>query len=168
MACSQFLLVKEKRERKKWQREMTGTKILILFCFDCAGRIGYPHFMAPEVITRRQYGKAGDVWSAGVLLHVLLTGTLPFVGSRERLQDAIRRARVQVQRWYMWPIKSWQQSRLFPQNCFPTKLSFQIEPSKLSHGLIYESSFKLIELSFHSYFLSSSIITETNLSTCAC
>ncbi|XP_035717246.1 peripheral plasma membrane protein CASK-like isoform X6 [Vespa mandarinia] len=61
------------------------------------GRVGCPHFMAPEVIQRRQYGKPGDVWSAGVLLHVLLTGTLPFVGSRERLREAICRGRVQME-----------------------------------------------------------------------
>ncbi|XP_018306708.1 peripheral plasma membrane protein CASK isoform X3 [Mycetomoellerius zeteki] len=53
--------------------------------------------MAPEVIQRRQYGKPGDVWSAGVLLHVLLTGTLPFVGSRDRLREAICRGRVQME-----------------------------------------------------------------------
>ncbi|KAJ8682140.1 hypothetical protein QAD02_017932 [Eretmocerus hayati] len=63
---------------------------------DSEGRIGCPHFMSPEVILRRQYGKPGDVWSAGVLLHVLLTGTLPFVGSRERLREAICRGRVQM------------------------------------------------------------------------
>ncbi|XP_067213957.1 peripheral plasma membrane protein CASK isoform X15 [Linepithema humile] len=61
------------------------------------GRVGCPHFMAPEVIQRRQYGKPGDVWSAGVLLHVLLTGTLPFVGSRDRLREAICRGRVQME-----------------------------------------------------------------------
>ncbi|XP_076238416.1 peripheral plasma membrane protein CASK isoform X4 [Calliopsis andreniformis] len=64
---------------------------------DSEGRVGCPHFMAPEVIQRRQYGKPGDVWSAGVLLHVLLTGTLPFVGSRNRLLEAICRGRVQME-----------------------------------------------------------------------
>nr|XP_034184052.1 peripheral plasma membrane protein CASK isoform X10 [Osmia lignaria] len=64
---------------------------------DSEGRVGCPHFMAPEVIQRKQYGKPGDVWSAGVLLHVLLTGTLPFVGSRDRLRDAICRGRVQME-----------------------------------------------------------------------
>ncbi|XP_012283150.1 peripheral plasma membrane protein CASK isoform X3 [Orussus abietinus] len=64
---------------------------------DTEGRVGCPHFMAPEVVQRRQYGKPGDVWSAGVLLHVLLTGTLPFVGSRDRLRDAICRGRVQME-----------------------------------------------------------------------
>ncbi|XP_050474797.1 peripheral plasma membrane protein CASK isoform X2 [Bombus huntii] len=63
---------------------------------DNIGRVGCPHFMAPEVVQRRQYGKPGDVWSAGVLLHVLLTGTLPFVGSRDRLREAICRGRVQM------------------------------------------------------------------------
>ncbi|XP_076172774.1 peripheral plasma membrane protein CASK isoform X4 [Ptiloglossa arizonensis] len=64
---------------------------------DNIGRVGCPHFMAPEVIQRRQYGKPGDVWSAGVLLHILLTGTLPFVGSRDRLREAICRGRVQME-----------------------------------------------------------------------
>ncbi|XP_076172775.1 peripheral plasma membrane protein CASK isoform X5 [Ptiloglossa arizonensis] len=64
---------------------------------DSEGRVGCPHFMAPEVIQRRQYGKPGDVWSAGVLLHILLTGTLPFVGSRDRLREAICRGRVQME-----------------------------------------------------------------------
>ncbi|XP_046415530.1 peripheral plasma membrane protein CASK isoform X3 [Neodiprion pinetum] len=62
-----------------------------------AGRVGCPHFMAPEVIQRRQYGKAGDVWAAGVLLHVLLTGSLPFIGARDRLREAICRGRVQME-----------------------------------------------------------------------
>ncbi|XP_008546404.1 peripheral plasma membrane protein CASK isoform X5 [Microplitis demolitor] len=61
------------------------------------GRVGCRHFMAPEVIQRRQYGKPGDVWAAGVLLHVLLTGTLPFLGSGDRLRDAICRGRVQME-----------------------------------------------------------------------
>ncbi|XP_043289366.1 peripheral plasma membrane protein CASK isoform X6 [Venturia canescens] len=64
---------------------------------DSEGRVGCPHYMAPEVIQRRQYGKPGDVWSAGILLHALLTGTLPFVGSGERLREAICRGRVQME-----------------------------------------------------------------------
>lgn len=52
--------------------------------------------MAPEVLTRRQYGKMCDVWGAGVMLHVLLSGRLPFNGSGRRLQEAIARGRVPV------------------------------------------------------------------------
>ncbi|XP_028896854.1 peripheral plasma membrane protein CASK isoform X4 [Zeugodacus cucurbitae] len=58
------------------------------------GRVGCPHYMAPEVVTRRLYGKGCDVWGAGVMLHVLLSGRLPFLGSGIRLQNSIARGRV--------------------------------------------------------------------------
>ena len=32
------------------------------------GRIGTPHFMAPEVIQRQAYGKPVDIWSTGKLI----------------------------------------------------------------------------------------------------
>ncbi|XP_047105118.1 peripheral plasma membrane protein CASK-like [Schistocerca piceifrons] len=63
---------------------------------DREGRIGTPHFMAPEVVARRLYGKPVDVWSAGVLLHVLLSGTLPFLGTRDRLYECICRGRLHL------------------------------------------------------------------------
>ena len=64
--------------------------------FFYVGRIGSPHYMAPEVVSRRQYGKSCDVWGAGVMLHVLLSGRLPFLGSGRRLQECIIRGRVTV------------------------------------------------------------------------
>lgn len=54
--------------------------------------------MAPEAITRRQYGKASDIWSAGIMLHILLSGRLPFIGSGRRLQESVLRGRVMVSR----------------------------------------------------------------------
>lgn len=54
--------------------------------------------MAPEVVREQRYGKPVDVWSAGVLLHILLSGTLPFLGTRERLYEAICRGRLNVSR----------------------------------------------------------------------
>nr|XP_037867547.1 peripheral plasma membrane protein CASK isoform X4 [Bombyx mori] len=58
------------------------------------GRIGTPHYMAPEVVSSQLYGKPVDVWAAGILLHVLLVGYLPFAGTRERLFEAICRGRL--------------------------------------------------------------------------
>ncbi|KAL1123191.1 hypothetical protein AAG570_002278 [Ranatra chinensis] len=60
------------------------------------GRIGTPQFMAPEVVERQQYGKPGDIWSAGVLLHILLSGTLPFIGTRQRLYQSICAGRLHL------------------------------------------------------------------------
>ncbi|XP_067896768.1 peripheral plasma membrane protein CASK isoform X5 [Heterodontus francisci] len=53
------------------------------------GRVGTPHFMAPEVVKREPYGKPVDVWGCGVILFILLSGCLPFYGTKERLFDAI-------------------------------------------------------------------------------
>ncbi|XP_042619899.1 peripheral plasma membrane protein CASK isoform X2 [Cyprinus carpio] len=53
------------------------------------GRVGTPHFMAPEVVKRDPYGKPVDVWGCGVILFILLSGCLPFYGTKERLFEAI-------------------------------------------------------------------------------
>jgi len=39
---------------------------------------GTSYYMAPEVCYRRPYGEAVDVWSVGVVLHVLISGEPPW------------------------------------------------------------------------------------------
>ncbi|XP_021944325.1 peripheral plasma membrane protein CASK isoform X3 [Folsomia candida] len=54
-----------------------------------SGRVGTPGFMSPEVVSREPYGKPADIWSAGILLHLLISGTLPFLGTKDRLYNQI-------------------------------------------------------------------------------
>lgn len=54
--------------------------------------------MAPEVVKREPYGKPVDVWGCGVILFILLSGCLPFYGTKERLFEAIVKGKYKVLR----------------------------------------------------------------------
>lgn len=45
---------------------------------------GTPFFVAPEILLRTPYDEQSDMWSVGVIIYLLLSGTLPFVGRSQR------------------------------------------------------------------------------------
>ncbi|KAL3534299.1 hypothetical protein ACH5RR_002760 [Cinchona calisaya] len=64
--------------------------------------VGSPYYMAPEVL-RRNYGPEVDVWSAGVILYILLCGVPPFWAETEQgVAQAIIRSVVDFKR-DPWP-----------------------------------------------------------------
>lgn len=41
--------------------------------------------MSPEIVAKRDYsGPSADIWASGVILYVLLTGTVPFKSQAEK------------------------------------------------------------------------------------
>lgn len=68
--------------------ENNNIKLIDFGLSNCAGILGYsdpfstqcgsPAYAAPELLARKKYGPKVDVWSIGVNMFAMLTGTLPF------------------------------------------------------------------------------------------
>eukprot|EP01022_Parablepharisma_sp_SALTPOND_P014704 TRINITY_DN201_c0_g1_i1.p1 TRINITY_DN201_c0_g1~~TRINITY_DN201_c0_g1_i1.p1 ORF type:complete len:638 (-),score=59.80 TRINITY_DN201_c0_g1_i1:11782-13695(-) len=55
-----------------------NTKKIKIFC-------GTPSYMAPEIVSRKEYaGPPADIWALGVLLYAMLCGAFPFKGENDK------------------------------------------------------------------------------------
>ena len=74
--------------------------------------VGSPGYVAPEVIMKREYSSACDVWGLGVILYILLAGYPPFYdedGSTAAIFKQIKAGAYEFQAPYWDPVS--QQAR---------------------------------------------------------
>ncbi|CAI7836079.1 unnamed protein product, partial [Closterium sp. NIES-53] len=68
----------------------------------CTDMAGSPYYLAPEVLAEK-YGPEADIWSAGVVLYILLCGLPPFWGTtNDAIFEAIKQATLNLVR-PPWP-----------------------------------------------------------------
>lgn len=80
--------------------------------------------MAPEVVKREPYGKPVDVWGCGVILFILLSGCLPFYGTKERLFEGIIKGKYKV--IYYERFTFFIEMKLFCKMCFEVTICLWI------------------------------------------
>lgn len=71
------------------------------------GIVGTPYYVAPEVLMGRLYDEKVDLWSAGVIMYIMLSGIPPFYGeSAEDIFEAVVRANLRFPAKLFRPVSS--------------------------------------------------------------
>ncbi|CAL5097789.1 unnamed protein product [Urochloa decumbens] len=101
--------------------------------------VGSPYYMAPEVL-KRNYGQEIDIWSAGVILYILLCGVPPFwAETDEGIAQAIIRSNIDFER-EPWPKVSENAKDLVRKMLDPSPYSRLTAQQVLEHPWIQNAS----------------------------
>ena len=89
--------------------------------------VGSAHYLAPEMI-RQQYSKSVDLWSAGVMIYLMLFGRYPFDGNNDDIIiSKIRKSKIE---WNINNIDISHQARSFLQGLLERDPSLRMTASQ--------------------------------------
>ena len=90
--------------------------------------LGSPLYMAPELCNEEEYSNKVDVWAAGILTFLLLTGSNPFSGRKK--EDIYYEVRFIEPDWTMLDSVS-EEAKLFLKACLQKKANLRPTMQKL-------------------------------------
>ncbi|CAN6859717.1 unnamed protein product [Brassica oleracea] len=83
-----FLFSSDDEESSKLKAIDFGCSVYIKEGVELKEKVGSLYYTAPEVLREESYGKEIDIWSAGVILYILLSGSPPF-GNDDEIKKGI-------------------------------------------------------------------------------
>ncbi|CAH2071625.1 unnamed protein product [Thlaspi arvense] len=84
-----FLFSSEDKENAKLKAIDFGCSVYIKEGIELKDKVRSDYYIAPEELRGESYGKEIDIWSAGVILYILLSGNSPFRTNDEILEGKL-------------------------------------------------------------------------------
>lgn len=99
-----------------------------------SGVVGTPYYVSPEVVIGSDYNEKVDVWSAGVVLYIMLAGIPPFYGeSAKEIFEAVIRGNLRFPRSVFGTVSSEAKDLLRRMLCKDVSRRFSAEQVLSKH-----------------------------------